>query len=274
MLALAGGMWPQLQTLGLGENKLGANHIAVLEKASFAGLTRLELHGNTLDAAAMKHLIACKLPCLQALRLDNNHLDNSAMVHLAQGDWPRLARLCLNNNFIDAAGINELMTGDWVHLQHLQVDKTAAPLKPLYREWVDDELGVSQSHAISPIRFGSKSCKGRYLIGVTKHEMVWYERVQGEPYVQCKYSDACIIALIFLVAVPLACIFSCIMCMSWDFVRFMKACIVKCVCSILACTFLCTWNLIRFVKECIVKCVRLIKLVFVAWAGLVINCIK
>lgn len=40
MLALSGGMWLQLQVLGFGQNKLGANHIVVLEKASFARLNK------------------------------------------------------------------------------------------------------------------------------------------------------------------------------------------------------------------------------------------
>ena len=274
MTILADGMWPQLHVLGLGNNKLGANHMAVLEKASFAGLLILELHGNALDAAAMKHLSACKLPCLHSLRLDNNHLDNSAMVYLAQGDWPKLEHLRLEKNFMDAASITELTKGNWLHLQHLQIDRTAAPLLSTCRELAVDKLGILQSHAISPIRFGSNFCEGPCLVGVTKDEVVWFETLQREPY-DGKDSDACGlgIVLIFALSLPLACVCFLLSC-TWTMIRFMQECIMICCHSILACVFVCTWNLIRFVKGCIVKCIHLIKLVFVASAGLVINCIK
>ena len=244
ILALSGGMWLQLQVLGLGENKLGANHIVVLEKASFARLNRLELHGNPLNAAAMKHLVACKLPCLQALRLDDNLLDNSAMVHLAQGDWPGLTHLYINNTFVDAAGINELTKGDWLHLQHLRLDRTAARVYPVSEvpEWFVGKLGISQSHAISPIYFGRKSCEVRCMVGVTKHEVVWFEAVQSsrESYVMGDFQAACLLFAVlvcFSISVPLTCI------------------------------TLCLWGL----KECCVKCLNAVKHVFVAWVGLPFN---
>ena len=61
-------------------------------------------------------------PKLASLDLSGNCLDAAAMKHLVKGKWPNMCMLQLHVNAIGAEGVNILTKARWTYLQCLTLD--------------------------------------------------------------------------------------------------------------------------------------------------------
>lgn len=125
------GKWPRLQSLKLYGHLLGlGDSMAAIAQASWQNLRWLDLSLNSLNATAIKCLVASSLPCLSFLNLSANLLGHSAMQHLVMGKWPSLQQLDLSNNGFGLETLHQ-HKGGRLACQHLVAAKTWPKLHTL-----------------------------------------------------------------------------------------------------------------------------------------------
>ena len=123
MSPLCNGRWPDLQTLVLARNCLGAHVHATAQscqaRLATSGVSESERLSSMCSRLA--GLCAGHWPSLLTSDLSYNGLDEVSMTHMVKSMWPELKCLYLGNKFLNDAGVKVLSHNYWHKLECLDL---------------------------------------------------------------------------------------------------------------------------------------------------------